>query len=509
MLNPLRHLQPHVATATLTIVVAFVAYTLWDPATAGRQYTWLKDQVTTGFGWFYLVSVTFFLVFVLYMAIGRYARIKLGKDDSVPEFSRLAWFTMLFSAGMGIGLVFWGVAEPISHYAQPPLAEPGTTEAMQDALRYSFFHWGLHTWAIYIIVALSLALFHFRYELPFAPRTLFYPIFKDKVHGPIGHAIDTIVIVATLFGLATSLGLGALQITTGLNISTGIPDTLTTAILVIAIITTIATISVVHGIDRGIRRVSNFNMVLASALLVFILLVGPTLFIMESLVTGIGRYLWTLPQTSLLTGDIAPVSAQWQADWTLFYWGWWMSWAPFVGLFIARVSKGRTIREFITGVLLVPVGFGFLWFAVFGGTAMFIEHELGGRIWQATEQDESLALYAMLEHVPLSTLISIAATLLVVTFFVTSIDSGALITGMIATGGHDPPPFAQRVLWATIKGLLAAMLLLAGGLEALQTAATTMGLPMAILMILMCIAIVRVLHEEHTAGKKAAKDKAG
>ncbi len=500
---PPREHRAHVLPVTIALVALFVAYTLMRGDQAAQEFSWFQQRISATFGWLFLLSASFFLVFVVALALSRFGALKLGEDDAPPEFTRLAWFTMLFSAGMGIGLVFWGVAEPVSHYARPPMAEGRTEAAILESLRFSFFHWGLHTWAIYLVVALSLGYFHHRRGLPLAPRSVLHPLIGKRIHGWPGDLVDIVVIFATLFGLATSLGLGALQINTGLSQTLGVQDTALLQIVTIGVVTAIATVSVVLGVSRGILRLSRFNMILAAALLLFIVTVGPTLFILESLVRGLGVYLWKLPQTSLLIGDAAGASARWRSDWTLFYWGWWMSWAPFVGLFIARVSKGRTIREFIVGVLLVPVASAFVWFAAFGGTAMWIEHNLAGSIWQATAQDEAFALYAMLESVPATLIVSLAATLLVVTFFITSSDSGSLVISSMATGGEPRPPRPQRVFWSLTEGTLAVLLLLTGGLVALRTASITMGLPMALLLLLMCWSLVRSLRTHESAPEKA------
>ncbi len=499
MNNPLRSVEPHVFYVTSALVALFVLYTLVWPALAKQSFEAVEAWVTATFGWFYMLAVTFFLVFVIWLGLSRHGTVKVGPPDSEPEFSRLAWFTMLFAAGMGIGLVFWGVAEPVSHYADPPLAEPGTKEAMQDSLRFSFFHWGLHAWAVYLVVALALGYFHFRHDLPLAPRSAFYPLIGDRIYGPVGHIIDIIAIIATLFGLATSLGLGALQINVGLDDLFALPVAAGIQIAIIAVITAVATVSVVLGVARGIRHLSHFNMALATVLLLFVLIAGPTLFLAETLLGGIGHYLQTLPQTSFLIGEASGVDPGWPSQWTLFYWGWWMSWAPFVGMFIARISRGRTIREFIVSVLIMPVLYVLLWFTVFGGSAMWLEREGDPGIWEAVQESEALALYALFDQISVpwvAVAVSAFATVLVLTFFVTSIDSGSLVASMLATRGKERPPWPQRIVWSTSIGLLAAVLLLAGGLEALQTAAIAMGLPMAILMLVMCWSLVRMLRAD-------------
>lgn len=504
MQNPLRQIQPHVFLVTSVLTAAFVVYSAVWTSSARRVFDAAQAFIVGTFGWFYVLAATFFLAFAVWLLFSRYGRITLGPPDARPEFSRTAWFAMLFSAGMGIGLVFWGVAEPMYHYAQPPMAEAESAAAMEDSMRFSFFHWGLHPWAIYVIVGLSLAYFHFRHDLPLAPRSVFYPLVGTRIYGPFGHAVDIIAVFATLFGLATSLGLGAMQVNVGLDQILSIGTGVGLQIALIAGITLVATVSVVLGVSRGIKHLSNFNMVLATGLLVFILVAGPTVFLLRTLLSSVGEYASTLVETSLWTGGAD--SSGWQGSWTLFYWGWWISWAPFVGLFIARISRGRTIREFIAGVLLVPTLYGFLWFTVFGGSALWLEHFHEAGIWAATQVDTPLALYAMLGRFPLSTITSLAATLLVVTFFVTSSDSGSLVVGMITTGGEPRPPRPQRVFWALAEGAIAAMLLLAGGLLALQTASIIMGLPMAVLLVLMCWSILRALRADEHRGTRRGID---
>lgn len=498
MLNPLRQIQPHVFIVTAALVIIFVAYTTIFTEQAGEVFTQAQGWVVNTFGWFYILSATLFLLFAVWLFFSRYSDIRLGPDDSKPEFSRLAWFSMLFSAGMGIGLVFWGVAEPMFHYAAPPMAEAETSAAVSEAMQFSFFHWGLHPWAIYVIVGLSLGYFHFRHNLPLAPRSVFYPLIGKRIYGPIGHTIDILAVFATLFGLATSLGLGAMQVNVGLGRMFGLDMSTGAQIAIIAVITLIALASVVLGVAKGIRRISNFNMILATALLLFVLIAGPTVFLLKLGVSSVGTYTSTLVATSFWTGGIP--DAGWQASWTLFYWGWWISWAPFVGLFIARISRGRTIREFVAGVLLVPTLYGFLWFIAFGGTSLNIQHFGAGGILAATDAAPELALYALLDNLPLTAFTAAAATLLVVTFFVTSSDSGSLVVGMIATGGEPRPPRPQRVFWAISEGVIAAVLLVAGGLLALQTASIVMGFPMAIILLLMCWSLVRALQVDKDGG---------
>ncbi|MEW8987821.1 MAG: BCCT family transporter, partial [Bacillus sp. (in: firmicutes)] len=364
-----------------------------------------------------------FLVFAAYLAFGPYGKIKLGKDDDEPEFSYFSWFAMLFSAGMGIGLVFWGVAEPITHYIDPPLdlAEGQTPEAARYSLRYSFFHWGLHPWAIYCVIALGLAYSQFRKGESGLISSTFRPLLGKRVEGPIGKGIDTFATIATTFGVATSLGLGTLQINSGLAHVIGIPNTVGVQLLIILIVTILYMVSATTGLDKGIRYLSNLNLGLAVGLLLFVIVTGPTSFIFDALTTTIGGYLGNLVQMSFRLSPFT--QGTWVGAWTLFYWAWWISWAPFVGTFIARVSKGRTIKEFVLGVLLVPTLFGTIWFSAFGGSALFFELFENRGIVDAVSNDVTTALFITLEQFPLGTILAGLGTLLIITFFITSADS--------------------------------------------------------------------------------------
>lgn len=487
--------NPVVFFVSAGAMLAFVVFGAIAPDFAGDVFGQLQAFIVDTFGWFYVLSATIFLVFVLYLLFSRYGNIRLGDDSSKPEFKNASWFAMLFSAGMGIGLVFWGVAEPIFHYMGPPVGAGETPEAMTQAMRYTFYHWGLHPWAIYIVLGLSIAYFHYRHKLPLAPRSIFYPLLGERINGPIGHGIDILAVVATLFGIATSLGLGATQINTGLSVVAGVPEGTGSQLLIIAVITLIATISVVTGVKKGVKLLSETNLVMAGLLLLFLLVFGPTVFLLELFVTSVGDYFQNLLQLSFWT-DAGDRTEGWLASWTLFYWGWWISWAPFVGVFIARISKGRTIREFILGVLLVPTGMTFLWLTVFGGTGLHIDLFGDGGIAAATTENVTLSLYAVLDQLPLTLLTSLIATVLVAVFFITSSDSGSLVIDMITAGGKTGAPKVQRVFWAVTEGAIAAVLLLAGGLEALQTASITAGLPMAVLMLVMCLTLLKALRVE-------------
>jgi choline/glycine/proline betaine transport protein len=483
-------MEPAVFLGAAALVVAFVLFGALYSDTAAATFSALQTFIVGTFGWFYILCASFLLLFVLWLMFSRYGRIRLGGDGSKPEFGYFAWFTMLFSAGMGTGLVFWGVAEPMNHYLSPPFGEGSSPAALGEAMRISFFHWGLHPWAIYIVFGLSLAYFHFRHELPLAPRSLLYPLIGKRIHGPIGHVVDILATVGTLFGVATSLGFGAMQINTGLGELADVPHNARVQVLIIAVVTAIATISVVSGLHRGIQRLSQANILLAALLLLFVFVAGPTVYLLEIFATSLGKYLQNIVHSSLWM-DLRRDS-DWQANWTLFYWSWWISWSPFVGVFVARISKGRTVREFVISVLLVPSIATFLWFSVFGGTGLYLQTTAGG-LAEPVTQNAALALHTMLGYLPWETVTTVLATLLILIFFVTSSDSGSFVDDMVTSGGHPDPPRIQRVFWALAEGAVAAVLLLAGGLQALRTASLTSGLPMAMLLLATAYGLFRSL----------------
>ncbi len=484
--------NPTVFFTSIVIILGFVFIGVIAPDATYVVFEAVQDFIVVNFGWFYIIAVAVFVIFVLGIAISKYGDIKLGPDDSEPEYSYFSWFAMLFSAGMGIGLIFYGVAEPIWNYIWPPRAEEASSAAFDEAMLFTFFHWGIHPWAIYIIVGMSLAYFHFRRGLPLSIRSAFYPIWGNKIYGPLGDTIDILAVFGTMFGVATSLGIGATQVGAGLSYLFGFENDVTLWVILIAIITLFATISVWLGLDKGIRRLSNFNLSLAGILVVFVFIAGPTLLLLNSLMVNIGTYVQNVVETTFW---IDTETTEWQGAWTLFYWGWWIAWSPFVGMFIARVSRGRTIREFAIGVMLVPTSFTFIWLTVFGNTGLFFEME---GIAEISGLEDPEMLFGVLESLPLATLSSIAATLLIVTFFVTSSDSGSLVIDMLASGGNPNPPRGQRVFWALSEGAVAAVLLLAGGHEALQTAAITTGFPFAAVLLIMAFSMYRALNKEST-----------
>jgi len=485
-------INPPVFISSTLLTLALVLFTIFFDEIAGHVFSSTLSWISSQLGWFYVLAVAGFLIFIAFLSLSRFGNVKLGTEHSKPEFTNLSWFAMLFSAGMGIGLMFFGVAEPVMHYVSPPVGDAETAEAARQAMRITFFHWGVHAWAIYAIVAMSLAYFAFRHGMPLTIRSSLYPLIGDRIYGPIGHAVDTFAVLGTLFGVATSLGFGVMQINAGLNYLFDIPVNVTTQIILIAVITAIATISVALGLAGGIRRLSIINMLLAGALLAFVLIAGPTVFQLQTLVQNTGMYVSDLLNMTFNLYAYEPTD--WIGGWTLFYWGWWIAWAPFVGMFIAMVSKGRTIREFVLGVLLVPVGFTFMWMTFFGGTALHMIMVQGiTDLADAVAADTAVALFQFLEFLPFSSITAILATLLVVTFFVTSADSGSLVVDRLTSGGKGESPVWQRIFWAVIQGILAAGLLLAGGLGALQTATIASAFPFVIIMILMAWGLMRSL----------------
>lgn len=477
------------------LIIAVCLYGALFSEHASLVFSDLQSWLLTNLGWLYMGSVAGFFMLVIYLAFSRFAHLRLGADDSEPEYSYGSWFAMLFSAGMGIGLMFFGVSEPMTHFLEPPVGEGGTIDAARNAMQVTFFHWGLHAWAIYIIIGLALAYFSFRHDLPLTLRSALYPVIGDKIYGKWGNAVDIFAILGTMFGVATSLGIGVMQVNAGLNYLFGLPVSIMVQVALIAAITCAATGSVVAGLDAGIRRLSELNLVLALLLMVFVLVAGPTVMLLGSLIQNIGMYLSGLVDMTFRIYAYEP--NEWIGNWTLFYWAWWISWSPFVGMFIARISRGRTIREFILGVLLVPSGFTFLWLTIFGNSGLWLEmHEAGAGLATAVQTNMPTAIFVLLDQLPLTGITSALATMLIVTFFVTSSDSGSLVIDIISSGGAENPPVWQRIFWAVSEGAVAATLLVAGGLAALQTAAISSALPLIIVMFLVCYGLMQALHAE-------------
>ena len=488
------------------LIVVFIVTTLVVGKPMETVFQNIQEGISDYAGWFLTTSTNVFLVFCIVVGFSKLGAIRLGGRSAEPEFSRGAWFAMLFSAGMGIGIIFWGVAEPMYHYLSPPQPKATQAELLEQAMGFSYLHWGMHAWGIYALVGLALAFFTFSRKLPLTIRSVFYPLLKEKVYGWPGDVIDVLAVMATLFGLATSLGFGVQQVSSGLSYLLGWPDTVTTQVLLILGITLVATVSVVLGIDKGVKTLSEVNIRIAAVFLIFMLAVGPTLFIFDSLTQNIGYYLQNFFQISFWTEAYAPdAKAGWQNSWTVFYWAWWISWSPFVGMFIARVSKGRTVREFVMGVLLVPTLLTFLWMTTFGGSGLWVEINNPGLIGQNVMDNVSTSLFVLLEQFPLTTITSAIGVILVINFFVTSSDSGSLVIDSITAGGKLDAPVGQRVFWALTEGGVAAVLLIGGGLTALQTAAITTGLPFTFVLILMMFSLYKGLMNEH--GRNMQKDK--
>lgn len=483
-------INPPVFFSSVAITVMFLGVGALFPNQAEAIFAALQSWILGSFGWLYLLAVGIFIFSVLLFATSSFGSLKLGPDDSVPDFRYLSWIAMLFAAGMGIGLMYFAVGEPIKHFVAPPEAAPLSVAAQRQAMSVTFFHWGLHAWAIYAVVGLSLAYFGYRYNLPLTVRSGLYPLLKNRINGPLGHAVDVFAVCGTLFGIATSLGFGVLQINAGLKYLLGIPNGITVQLILIIVITAVATVSVVAGLDKGIRRLSELNLSLAVLLMIFVLMVGPTSQLLRDFVQNIGFYLDTIV---LRTFNIYAYEPRpWIDAWTLFYWAWWISWSPFVGMFIARISRGRTVREFVIAVLFIPAGFTFFWMTVFGNTALYIDTTIaGGALHVAVADDLSVALFQFFQYLPFSTLTSTIAVLLVAIFFVTSADSGSLVVDTLAAGGATETTTAQRVFWCALEGLIAAVLLLAGGLAALQSATIATALPFALIMLVLVWALFK------------------
>ncbi|WP_370632581.1 BCCT family transporter [Marinilactibacillus sp. Marseille-P9653] len=471
--------------------------TLLFPQQAETFFVNTLDVISSNMGWFMIFAANIFIVAGLYFAFSRYGSIVIGGKKAKPEFSRFAWYDMLLSAGMGIGLLFWSVAEPINHLGNPsPMFDSvaPNSPAAQSAMASTFFHWGIHPWAIYAVVGLGLAFFSYNKGLPLTIRSLFYPLIGNKIYGFWGNIIDILSVLATLMGLATSLGLGVSQVNAGLNNLFGISINTTVQVILIVVITGFATISVIMGLDGGVKRLSEINMVLAGVFLLFVLITGPTVYILSGFTQNIGYFAANFIEMSTWTETFR--DSNWQSTWTIFYWSWWISWSPFVGMFIARVSKGRTVKEFIVGVVLIPTAISFVWMSVFGGTAIFQEMNGIADLASAVAIDESLALFAMVESLPYPQILSFVGIVLVIVFFVTSADSGSLVVDHLTSGGKLDSPIPQRIFWTAIAGVIAATLLVGGGLSALQTASVITGLPFTFILLAMIYSLYLGLRQE-------------
>ncbi|MGV2981427.1 BCCT family transporter [Camelimonas sp. ID_303_24] len=482
--------KPPVFFGAVAIIVAFLLVGALLPGQAETAFGAMQAWVLSRFGWFYLLSVAVFVGAAIILATGRTGDLKLGPDDAEPDFPYLSWLAMLFAAGMGIGLMYFAVGEPLMHAAAPPDVPPGGPAASRAAMSITFFHWGIHAWAIYAIVGLSLAYFGFRYNLPLTIRSGLYPLLKNRINGGLGHAVDIFAICGTVFGIAASLGFGVMQMSAGLHYLTGIEASTRLNLILVVAVTAIAMLSAVTGVEKGVRRLSELNLLVAVLLMLFVLAVGPTELLMRDFVQNIGAWLDTL---LLRTFNIYAYDPKpWIDKWTLFYWAWWISWSPFVGMFIARISRGRTVREFVVGVLLAPTAFTFFWMTVFGNTAMFIDQTAAqGALATAVQADLSVALFKFFTYLPWPAITSTVAVILVAIFFVTSADSGSLVVDTLASGGETRTPWLQRVFWCALEGGAAAVLLLTGGLAALQAATVATALPFCVIMLVLVWGLFR------------------
>ncbi|WP_342513461.1 BCCT family transporter [Sporosarcina sp. FSL K6-1522] len=484
---------------TIGLIILTVGYGAIAPASFEAITTNIKNFVASSFGWYYMLLMSAMLMLSIFFILSPYGKIRLGKDTDRPQFSTVTWIAMLFSAGMGIGLVFYGAAEPLSHFAISPASEdPNTNAAFKEALRQSFLHWGLHIWAMYGVIALSLAFFQFRKGEPGLISATLKPIFGKKMKGPWGVLVDVLAVFATSFGVATSLGFGAVQINAGLNYLFGVEIGIFSQFVIIAVVTVLFITSAWSGLSKGIKYLSNTNVVLALALLGFIVILGPTLLIFNMFTDSLGGYIANLVQMSFGTAPLDATDRAWLDSWTIFYWAWWISWAPFVSMFIARVSKGRTIREFMVGVLIAPTLLGAFWFAAFGTTAIDIQKK---GIVDLTQFDTELVIFEMFHTMPFSLGISIFAILLIASFFITSADSATFVLGMQSTNGSLTPPNNVKLTWGIIQSTIAVILLSVNGLTALQNTIIIAALPFSFVMLLMVVSLLKALKAEAKAMK--------
>ena len=501
-LGPFPRVSKPVFLSSAILIVAFIIFGAFFNELANEVFGQAKAFISVRFGWFFIVVVNLALVMSIYLIFSKYGDIRLGYQTEKPEYNLISWIGMLFSAGIGIGLLYWGTAEPLQHFMAPPLGEPETIAAAKQAMNISFLHYGLHVWAIYGMVALSLAYFHYRRGLPLAIRSTLYPLIGKKIYGPWGHTVDTLAVFGTMFGVVTTLGLGVLQINSGLDTLFGIPNNITVQIILIAFITMLAGLSLMMGLDKGIKRLSDINIFLTIVLLSFVIILGPTQFIINSFVENIGNYIHQVIPLGLWTESYAG-KENWQSSWTIFYWAWWISWSPFVGVFIARISRGRTIREFILGVLLIPITILFLWFTAFGGSAVHMELMAAADpslaspgLVEAVKVDYGSAIFKLMEFYPFAEAATLLIIVMIVLWFVTSSDSASFVIDMLTSGGDANPPKIQRLFWAGTEGVIAAVLLAAGGLGALQAASIVSGFPFAVVILIMLYSLLRGLSRD-------------
>lgn len=500
---------------SILMVGAFVLFSVLNVKLSNDIANGINHWIQTNMSWYYIAVVCFVLFFSVWVAFSRYGNIRLGRDDEKPEFGFTAWFSMLFSCAIGTGLLFWSIAEPITYLQGNPFLDmehiqPNTLDAARVALRITMFHWGLHGWAVYILVGLCLAYFCYRRGLPLTVRSGLYPLLGDRVYGPIGHAVDFLAIFSTLFGTATTLGLGVSQMNAGLNYLFGIEISSSSQVILIAIVSIIATISAISGVGRGIRILSIWNIRLSVLVIAFFVLAGPTVFLLKMTVSGLGDYFTNFIPMGFWV-DTDP-NRQWQSWWTIFYWGWWLSWGPLVGMFIARISRGRTIRQFLLTALVIPPLGGFIWIIVFGGTALHIQVLGDGSLASVVNDNITLALYSTIEAINVPSLTNLVAgltTFLIVTWFVTSADSGTLVICTIVSLGDKNPSKVLRLVWGIGLGAVSAILLIAGGLDSLKTASIIAALPFSVVLLFMCWALVKGLADEANGIRYNQDDLAG
>lgn len=516
----LKGLNPTVTIASKILVISFVLFCAILANKAGIYFEVISSLLLENMKWFYILVVSLLVGFLLYLMVSRYGHIRLGKDDEKPEFSYLSWISMLFSGGMGVGLIFWSVAEPMWHYSSNPFTDGLSSEAAAESMQLTFFHWGLHPWSVFIIVALALSYFSYRKNLPLTLRSTLYPLIGDRIYGPIGHTVDILTVGVTAFGISQTLGMGVIQINSGLNQALGIDISLSTQLIIIFVLSTCAVASVLSGVSKGIRRLSEWNMLLSIALVAIVLYAGPTRYILNTFIENTGGYIQNIIGTSFWSDT--QKDSGWQNLWTAYYWPWWMTWAPFVGMFIARISRGRTIREVIGGALIVPTIITFFWISAFGGTALKIEQDarldyqqqveyartanleaptdfVGGPILKATKEDTTRALFTLFDNIssPLfGNILSILACVLLGTYFITSADSGTLVLCTLDAGGSSEPPKGIRILWGVMIAVIASVLLYAGGLKTMQTASIIAGFPIAIFIAVMSLTLFYSIRRE-------------
>jgi choline/glycine/proline betaine transport protein len=497
------HKPVFIPTTILLLLLISLAFFYSEPMKT--LFTSFQNYTSSHFGWFYILATNIFVVASLVFAYTRFGKIRLGGPKAKPEFSTFGWFSMLFSAGLGIGLMFYGVAEPMFHFSNPPLEVANIGDQASNAMLFTFLHYGLHGWSPYVVIGLALAYFAYNKQLPLTISSLFYPLIGEKVHGFYGSVINVIAVLATIFGLATTLGLGVNQIGSGVEYLFGYSNSLQLQLILIAVITLFATTSVILGLEKGVKFLSVINMRMALIFLGVVLIMGPTSHLLDSFIQNTGNYFNSIIRIGSWTESYG--EQNWQHDWTVFYWAWWISWSPFVGMFIARVSKGRTIREFVLGVLLVPSLMVFLWMSVFGGTAIDMQVNNVVDISAAVNADLSTALFVMLNELPFSKIMSFIGIVLVTIFFVTSSDSGSLVVDSITSGGKLDAPVGQRIFWAITEGLVAASLLFAGGLKALQSAVISIGFPFTVIILFVIYALYKELSHDSNIKRIKAEQK--